>query len=319
MLTNAGAAERSVVVKVLLFGLNGQVGSVCAEVLSSQASEGLSLIALDRREADFSNPQSVYDAVVESAPDVVVNAVAYTAVDRAESDSELAFLVNRDSVKSLAEACAHLSIPAIHLSTDYVFGGDASSPYTESDPVSPMGVYGESKLAGENALISTNPQHMILRTSWVFGVHGANFVKTMLRLGRERDSLGVVADQFGCPTYAGHLALVVEALIQRFRSEGTLPWGVYHCSGGSPCSWHEFAQQVFQISAALKEQGVGGELLPDASPAVKPIATEDYPTPAARPQYSVLDNRKLEELLGRELPCWRDGLLDMLSKLQSAS
>lgn len=301
--------------KVLLFGSTGQVGSACAELLSSPATEGIDLIALDRGEADFSRPQSVYDAVIEHAPAIVLNAVAYTAVDRAEDDSELAFLVNRDSVKLLAEACAHLTIPAIHLSTDYVFGGDASTPYTESNAVSPMGVYGESKLAGEEALVNANPQHMILRTSWVFGVHGANFVKTMLRLGCKRDELGVVADQFGCPTYAGHIAAVIEALIQRYRSEGSLPWGVYHCSGGSPLSWYEFAQQVFDMAEALRMQGSEAAFLPDKSPLVNAIATADYPTPAARPQYSVLDNRKLEALLGRTLPSWRDGLRDMLGKL----
>lgn len=283
--------------KILLFGRSGQLADACLKALPA---EGRELVALDRQAADFASPDAVAAAVREQRPDFVVNACAYTAVDRAESESELAHTVNGDSVGALGRACAELGVPCIHVSTDYVFDGRGSEPYREHQAVAPQGVYGASKLAGERQLAAANPRHIILRTSWVFGAHGNNFVKTMLRLGAEREELGVVADQQGCPTYTADLAAVIERFIELWQSRGDLPWGVYHCSNAGPCSWFEFAGAIF-------DEGVAAGLLTRA-PRVRPITTDQYPTPAARPAYSIMDCSKLEQTLGIRMPHWRDGL-----------
>lgn len=290
--------------KVLLFGANGQVGSACSQQLSSA---GFEVVALTRQDADFSEPNTVAEVIVREAPDFVVNACAYTAVDKAESEPQLAELVNATSVAAMAKTCQELGIPTLHLSTDYVFDGTASAPYTECDTVSPMGVYGATKLAGEQALMEANPQHLILRTSWVFGVEGNNFVKTMLRLGESRPELGVVSDQVGCPTYAGDIAKVVVHCVAQFEQDKPLTWGLYHCSNSDVCSWYDFASHIFSSAVQLG-------LLPK-SPKVNPISTAEYPTPAARPAYSVLDCSKLNECLPSPLRSWKKGLDEMLQAL----
>ena len=283
--------------KVLLFGSNGQLGSACRR---HWANSDFELIALDRGGADFSDPRAVDNAVQKYRPDFVVNACAYTAVDKAESDAEAAFQVNGDSVGRLASACASMDIPVLHVSTDYVFDGRGTRPYLEDDAVDPQGVYGASKLEGEKRLQAGNPRHIILRTSWVFGEDGNNFVKTMLRLGREREELGVVADQTGCPTYTGELAEVILELVQCYRQEGDLPWGIYHCSSAGVCTWYDFALEIFA-------QGAAAGLL-SKQPKVNRLTTAQYPTPASRPAYSVMDCSKLEALLGRHLSLWQMGL-----------
>ncbi|MYM65142.1 dTDP-4-dehydrorhamnose reductase [Pseudomaricurvus sp. HS19] len=293
--------------KVLLFGANGQVGSACRQSLTKA---GLDVVALTRADADFAEPMQVISAVQRHAPQFVVNACAYTAVDKAESEEALAQMVNGDSVGLLAQACAAQGIPLLHISTDYVFNGKSDRPYTESDPVDPMGVYGASKLAGERQLQVLQPQHIILRTSWVFGEQGNNFVKTMVRLGQSRPELGVVADQVGCPTYAGDIARVITEFVTAYSKDHELPWGIYHCSNQGQCSWYDFACAIF---AEAVEQGI----LPRA-PKVNPITTADYPTPAARPAWSVLDTGRLNGWLSEPMPHWQQGLKSVLASLQAS-
>ena len=290
--------------KVLLFGVTGQVGSACVEQLAAQPWQ---LVALGREQADFADPEAIYRCVLEHKPDVVVNACAYTAVDQAESESLLANTINGDSVGAMGRAARELRIPTIHISTDYVFAGDGTRPYLETDPAEPTGVYGSSKLLGESLLFDSSPRSICLRTSWVFGVTGKNFVKTMLRVGRDRDELGVVHDQIGCPTYAGDLAEVIVELIKRLESEAELPWGIYHCSGAGACSWWEFADSAFDLA-------VDSGLL-SRKPRVKQLTTAEYPTPTKRPAYSVMNCGKLENLLGRSMKPWRLGLQETISSL----
>lgn len=292
-------------VKVLLFGPNGQVGNACQKAFQSA---GFDVIALDRSEVDFAEPEQVYQAILRHKPDWVVNACAYTAVDKAESEPELAYQINGESVAQMAKACAELTIPTLHISTDYVFNGTATQPYQEDDTTDPIGVYGGSKLEGENQLRAANPKHIILRTSWVFGQQGNNFVKTMLRLGGERDTLGVVSDQVGCPTFAGDIADVIKRLVELYLAKGSLPWGTYHCSNSEKCSWFQFAEVIFKqglASGALKK-----------IPTVTPLTTEQYPTIAQRPAYSVLDCSKLELLLNQTMPSWRPGLTAVCHSLR---
>ncbi len=290
--------------KILLFGANGQVGREC---VSAFARTDWEMVCLVRKQADFTNPESVYRAVVDHAPDIVVNACAYTAVDKAESEPDIATQVNAESIGEIGRAASELDIPVIHISTDYVFSGKANKPYVESDTVDPVGVYGRSKLAGEQRLFSANRQSIVLRTSWVFSAHGSNFVKTILRLGAERDELGVVADQFGCPTSAKDIVEVITELLIKYQKTKELPWGLYHCSGHGICSWHEFSKAVFDC-------GVTEGIL-DKAPTINAITTADYPTPAARPEYSALNCSKLEQLLGRPMPDWRLGLEVVCSEL----
>jgi dTDP-4-dehydrorhamnose reductase len=292
--------------KVLLFGSNGQVGSECQRVF---ASNGWDVLALTRSDADFCKPEDIYSAVKTIKPDVVVNACAYTAVDKAETESDIAKLVNGDSVGYIGKACAELKVPTIHISTDYVFNGRSSSPYKETDLVAPMGVYGESKLSGEQQLQTENPKHIILRTSWVFSKYGNNFVKTMLRVGARRKELGVVGDQFGCPTYAADIAETISTVITTLENEPAFSgWGLYNCSNVGECSWHEFAEAIFFTAV---ETG-----LLDTAPTVNSITTDQYPTPTARPAYSVLDGSKLKTLLGESMPSWQIGLVQVCNALR---
>jgi dTDP-4-dehydrorhamnose reductase len=291
-------------VKVLLFGSNGQVGSACRQAFEG---EGFELIALTRSDADFSDPESVYEAVIKYAPGFVINACAYTAVDKAESEPELAHKVNALSVASMAKVCNQLDIPCIHISTDYVFDGSGIGAYSEASPVAPLGVYGVSKFEGERLLQAEATKCIILRTSWVFGVQGNNFVKTMVRLGRERDELGVVGDQRGCPTFAGDIAAIIYTLVEQYRGDKILPWGVYHCSNSGECSWYDFAQAIFTQSVEL---GVLSK-----TPKLNAITTDQYPTPAKRPVNSVLDCRKLENAMGQSMRHWREGLKQVCASL----
>ncbi len=290
--------------RVMLFGAAGQVGSDCANLLNTKSYE---LLPITRQQVDFASSQKVVDCVKQYVPDVVINACAYTAVDKAEDDFELANKVNHLSVGALAEVCAELNIPLIHISTDYVFDGEARTPYREECPVNPLGVYGQTKFAGEQALPKNHQQHIILRTSWVFGINGHNFVTTMLRLGKERESLGIVSDQRGCPTYSGDIAKVIDDLLLYYAMNGKLPWGIYHCACCDEVSWYEFACEIFEFAVV--------ERILSQKPEVQPITSKEYPTPAPRPAYSVLDNAKLEAFLGLSMPSWKKGLSDLLSSM----
>lgn len=287
--------------KILITGARGQVGS---ELTTQAQAQGFDVIAVGSDQLDITEAGTVEDFIHRQAPDLVINAAAYTAVDKAEDEVERAFAVNRDGPRNLANSCAGLGIPLFHLSTDYVFDGEKSSPYTEADSPNPQGVYGQSKLEGESAVAAALEQQVTLRVAWVFAATGGNFVKTMLRLGQQRDELSVVADQFGAPTYAGDIAATLLLLAGRLARGETLEWGLYHYIGTPALSWHGFAEAIFQqalVSGVAKK-----------SPLVRPITTEEYPTPAVRPRNSVLDCQKIERLLGIKQPDWHQGLDHLL-------
>ncbi len=283
---------------ILLTGADGQVGRELAARLRHRAN----LLAANRAALDITDRNAVFQAASSFRPELIINAAAYTAVDKAESDANTAYAVNRDAVRHLAEAAAAHGAAVLHISTDYVFDGAADAPYRETDPVNPQSVYGKSKLAGEEALAAC-PRHIILRTAWVFGTHGGNFVKTMLRLGRERDSLGIVADQYGAPTPAAAIADALVAIADAVRQPGFANWGIYHYSGSPYTSWHGFAERIFQAAAA---QGI----LP-AVPQLNAIATADYPTPARRPANSRLDCGKIQNTFGIKPADWQAALADL--------
>lgn len=293
---------------ILLTGANGQVGW---EFARRAPAAGLSVRAFGREELDIADNDAVARAVAAVAPRVVVNAAAYTAVDKAEGDRERAFAVNRDGAAHLAGACAARGIPLVHISTDYVFDGEKDGPYVEDDPTGPLSVYGESKLAGESAVRAFLDRHVIVRTSWVYGVHGHNFVKTMLRLGRERDVLRVVDDQHGCPTFAGDLAAALLTIAHRVASEN-LPddaYDTFHCAGAGAVTWCGFARRIFEVAAPMLGR----------APTVEAITTADYPTPARRPANSVLDCGRLSEVYGLALRPWDAALRDMLNETLGAA
>ncbi len=289
--------------RVLITGVRGQVG----HELLRLAPSGFLAHGLDSVALDIANATQIVKVVEDFQPQLIINAAAYTAVDKAESEPERAWAVNRDGVAHLAIAAERLGIPIFHISTDYVFAGDAREPYRETDPIGPTGVYGASKLGGEVMLAAHCSRHIILRTSWVFGAHGNNFVKTMLRLGRERDELGVVADQHGCPTSAASIARALWALARQYRDQGSLQWGLYHYCGTPACSWNEFAVEIFRQADELG--------LLERVPVVRAIATADYPTPATRPAWSVLDCRKLHEVHDIAQADWREELRLVLREL----
>ncbi|AZZ46540.1 dTDP-4-dehydrorhamnose reductase [Pseudomonadaceae bacterium SI-3] len=294
--------------RILVCGAGGQVGH---ELINRASGYGLEALGMTRDNLDITDAGQVADLVSRLKPGLIINAAAYTHVDNAETHSERAYSVNRDGAERLAQAARQASIPLLHISTDYVFSGNAQAPYREEDEVAPTGVYGASKLAGEAAIQAVLDEHLILRTSWVYGVHGHNFVKTMLRLGCQRDALSVVADQYGCPTQAGSIADALLELAQRYAQNGVLAWGLYHYSGRSPCTWFDFAVEVFRQAEAK------GMLA--TRPKVSPISTAQYPTPARRPAWSVLDCSKFETTFGIETHDWHDDLSIVLDALAEAA
>lgn len=288
--------------RLLLLGANGQVGH---ELRRSLAPLG-ELVCTTRsgaleggapcQVADFEQPASLPALIERIAPDVVVNAAAYTAVDRAEDDAAAAFRANADAPRAIAGACARLGIRMVHYSTDYVFDGSGTRPYREDDPTAPLGVYGASKLAGEEAIRDSGADHMMFRTAWVYASHGRNFLLTMLRLARERDELRVVADQIGTPTSA---ALIADATALALRSRDTES-GTWHLTARGQASWHGFASEIVQRAYA-------GGLLTRA-PDVVAIASDAFPTRARRPAYSCLDTARFESDFATSLPRWEDAL-----------
>lgn len=286
--------------RILITGGSGQVG----HCLKAQLEGCAELSVPDSSALNIADRRSVRQAVETFRPDYIINAAAYTAVDKAESDAERAFAVNRDGARHLAEAAEAAGAAMLHISTDYVFDGAGGAPYDEAAPTAPQNIYGASKLAGEQALLAACRRAVVMRTSWVFGAHGQNFVKTMLRLGRERDSLGIVADQYGAPTAAAGIAAALITIVRRHTPEQLAERaGIYHYCGSPYASWFEFAETIFAEAAA---QGVLEKI-----PAVKPIATADYPTPAKRPADSRLDCGKIRTVFGIE-PCdWHSALSDL--------
>lgn len=267
--------------KVLITGATGQVG----HELVRMAPSGYQLFMPGRDELDITRPEQVASTFQQSLPDICINAAAYTAVDRAEHEPAQAHDVNATAVRHLAEMAAKTGTVMFHLSTDYVFSGEGDTPWHVDDEPLPLSVYGASKRAGEQVLQTMLPRHLILRTSWVFSRWGNNFVKAIVRLARQQPSLAVVADQIGCPTSASSIAEVLWQLVQRYERQEELPWGIHHYSGAPACSWYEFAAEIL-------EQAVNHGLL-ERKPQLQAITTAEYPTAAARPRFSVLDNQRL--------------------------
>ena len=278
------------------------------ETVRLAKERSLEIAAFTREELDITQAGEVCRAMADVKPGLVINAAAYTQVDRAESEPDRAFAVNAVGPGILAGCCVSAGIPMIHISTDYVFDGTGRTPYRESDPLSPLGVYGRSKAQGEAAIREQLSRHLIVRTSWVYGVHGANFVKTMLKLGKERPSLRVVADQVGSPTSAGDLAQLLLTLAARIQA-GTESWGTYHFCGAGVTSWHGFAEAIFRLA---REYGYS------FSPVIEAIPTAEYPTPAARPAYSALDTARIRDSFGIDIPPWEESLRDMLKEMLEA-
>ena len=291
--------------RVLIAGAKGQVGYELVRL----APKGMELYPLGSNEFDITDKAKVSEVIESVQPDLIINSAAYTAVDKAETEIDLAYAVNATGVENLASECSHQGIPLFHISTDYVFSGDQEKSSSESDIASPINVYGASKLAGESAVKKLCPEHIIIRTSWVFSVYGQNFVKTMLRLGAERDELSVVADQYGCPTSAASIAQTLWNLVERYKGTGQLPWGTYHYCGATVVSWHQFAEQIFQKGSELG-------LLTNI-PAVKAINQSEYPTPAKRPSWSVLSCEKIQTTFAISQLDWKRELFDVLSEWAS--
>ncbi|KQR13026.1 MULTISPECIES: dTDP-4-dehydrorhamnose reductase [Xanthomonas] len=298
---------------ILLLGANGQLGRELQRALHGVAElqfatrDGMLADGRPCVVADLDHPERLQEVLGRLAPSCVVNAAAYTAVDGAESNPIVARRVNADAVGAIAAWCASNSAALVHYSTDYVFDGRGSEPYLEDARTSPLGVYGETKLAGEQAIRASGAQHLILRTAWVYASHGANFLRTMLRVGAERDELRVVADQVGTPTPAALIADVTAQLLRQ-RSPGTS--GTWHLTAAGQTNWHGFAEAIF-------EEAVAAGLLARA-PRVVPITTADYPTPAKRPAYSRLSIDKLQNDFGIVLPQWQVGLQQVIAELAVA-
>jgi dTDP-4-dehydrorhamnose reductase len=294
--------------RALVIGREGQIARALARHLPSS---GLEVTALARPDIDLAQPASMLAAIRKLRPDIIINPAAYTAVDRAEAEPDLAFAINRDGASALARAAASIGAPFIHFSTDYVFDGGKPTPYTEDDPTGPLNVYGASKLAGEEAVREAWPRHLLLRTSWVCGPDGANFVRTMLRLAAARQgepdaALRVVADQRGAPSFCDDIARAIAALIPALGPDAPdAHFGTFHIASSGETNWAGFAEAIMASAAAR-----GAPSLP-----VQHITTAEYPTPACRPMNSRLDCGKLKRIHGIELPHWREGLEECLDAL----
>jgi dTDP-4-dehydrorhamnose reductase len=287
--------------KILVTGADGQVGS---DLVTQGISKGFTIDATNRQQLDITDQEQVNSYIEENRPDLVINAAAYTAVDKAEQDKERAYLVNSQGAGNLAEACSQYDIPIFHISTDYVFNGKQKQSYIESQSPSPASVYGASKLEGEEK-VKLWDKHIILRVAWVFGEHGNNFVKTMIRLAKERYELNIVNDQIGGPTWSGDIANVLLTLARIYQEKRAIDWGTYHYTGTPNVSWFQFAEAIFV-------QAEESKLLMGA-PMLTPITTEEYPTPVTRPENSTLDCHKLYHNFGISQPDWHVGLLQVIN------
>lgn len=290
--------------KILVLGSQGQLGRCLQDQLSASDHE---VTYHGRADTDITNFSETSNRLLELRPDVVINASAYTAVDTAETEQSLADQINHLAVGNLAKSCEISGSFLIHVSTDYVFDGNAAEPYTEDDQTNPQTVYGASKLAGEIAIQRSGGRFVIIRTAWVFSEYGKNFFKTMLRLGAERESLSIVGDQIGCPTYAQDIGRLIVELLSKIEGH-TLESGVYHYCGDTPCSWYQFAEEIFSQAKQL------GYSVPEK---ILSIATEDYPTPAKRPPYSVLSCTKIQGVSDIGSSNWRLAIGDALAVISS--
>lgn len=292
--------------RICVTGTHGQIARALIEAAGPASVE---VIPIGRPQFDLEDPSGLYALLVRAKPDIVVHAAAYTAVDKAEQEPDRAMLINGQGAGAVAIASAALSIPIIHFSTDYVFDGAKATPYHVDDTPGPLGSYGRSKLAGEQAVVAANPRHVILRTAWVYSRSGKNFLRSMLSLGRERPVVRVVSDQFGSPSYAVDLARAVHSILPQLTNlpESDPRFGLYHLSGTGDTSWSGFAEAIF---ADRLQRGM-------AAARVEPIATSDYPTLAPRPANSRLDCSKFTEIFGFRMPHWSDGLSRCLTAIDS--
>jgi dTDP-4-dehydrorhamnose reductase len=282
--------------KLLILGAGGQLGR---EIIEQSQSRGFTVFAPAKHRMNITDIRQVRHIIDHHYPSLVINAAAYTNVDRAETEQTLAFAVNQTGPANLAQTCAEKQMPLIHISTDYVFDGNKGVPYNETDPVSPLGVYGKSKAAGESEIRSSLWQHVIVRTSWLYGIHGHNFVKTILSLAQERDVLRVVADQYGSPTSATDLADAIVTIAERWRNGIAFDWGTYHYCGKGITTWHAFAEKILEIARSL---------MAVKASRIEPIQTADYPTKAQRPAFSALDCFRMQRNFKIEPRPWQESL-----------
>ena len=288
---------------IAIIGASGQLARALVRIAGTR---GVTAVAAGRPVADIGSADSMSAYMSAHQPGLVINAAAYTAVDKAESEPGAAWRVNRDGPTHLARLCAGAGVPLIHISTDYVFDGRKRSPYVEDDATAPLGVYGQSKAAGEDAVRAALARHIILRTAWVYGREGQNFLRTMLRLGAEREVVRVVADQHGTPTYADHLAgavLDIAAAVRDRDDRG--PWGTYHLTAKGATTWHGFSAEIFRQAHQAGRK----------TPRLEAITTAEYPAPAPRPQYSVLDTAKVYDTFAVALPDWQHGVAECMTRL----
>ncbi len=303
--------------KILLTGINGQVGHALKQAFSKEALFSGVVIGLDRAQLDLTNHDQIRDAVRTLQPDLIINPAAYTAVDKAEAEHELAYAINATAPQVLAEEAAKIGAGLIHFSTDYVYSGAKSGAYTEEDETEPLSVYGKSKLAGEDAIRVVGLPHLIFRTSWVYGAYGRNFLKTILRLAAERDELRIVADQIGAPTSSKSIAEAILSVLSRLN--GGLPIeasGTYHLVNAGKTSWHGFAIAIVEEYARL-QVAHGWHPLKVTPANIRAITTQEYPTPAARPANSCLDCTQLARDFSVSLPDWRNALIAELQALDA--
>ena len=297
--------------KILLTGITGQVGQELQDTLLPLGE----IVGVSRQQLDLSKPEQISAAIAEIKPNIIVNAAAYTAVDKSETEQDLAMAINATAPTIMAEAATKIGATIVHISTDYVFNGRNHTPYRETDTTDPLGIYGKSKLLGEEGVRQKCDRHIILRTAWVYGSRGhGNFVKTMLRLGAERSELRVVADQIGSPTWSYDIATTITELLSRqlnsqVEEDSSIEMGTYHFTDSGIASWYDFAVAIF---AEARQLG-----FPLTIERVLPITTADYPTPAQRPAYSVLSQIKITETLGYYAPHWRESLRQMLAQWHS--
>lgn len=291
---------------LLIAGAKGQVGT---ELVAEAKNRGYQVNGFGSKEFDISDSEQVNKTILEIKPDVVINAAAYTAVDKAEAEQELAYAVNSLGSENLAQACKYQNIPLLHISTDYVYDGEKKTPYTELDTTKPMGVYGASKLEGDQKITATWDKHIIIRVSWVFGQHGNNFVKTMLRLAKQRDKLSIVDDQFGAPTSAKAISCCLLDIIEHQQfNQLDCPWGIYNFQSDPGVSWYVFAQEIFQQAY---KQGVIKKQMK-----ITPIPSSEFPTPAKRPFNSKLNGKKLQQQFGILPVDWKVNLKELLKKIE---
>ena len=294
--------------KILLTGCRGQVGW---EICRRADSFDCEIVETDIHNLDIGDIDAVRSLQTNENCDVIINAAAYTAVDRAEEEEDVAYRVNATGAGNLATVAAESDVPFLHISTDYVFDGNSTCPYTDDAPREPQGVYGVTKLQGEDMVAAATSRFVTLRTSWVFGVEGNNFVKTMVRLAGERDQLTVVADQYGSPTFAGHIAHALLSLTARFRSEGSLPWGHYNFCDTGPLTWHGFATKIVQ-----RAQATG---LIEKAPEVRPILTSEFPTAAVRPMYSIMNCQLFAQTFPEiGIKSWSEGLDQVIEGMKAS-